>query len=167
MLTKIKWQTKERLVIISQREFYAKILKHTTSQEPYVPGTRTLPSHKANSHFNEDYAAAEEMWRPSVACHSYQVLHTWLITDYETGIPHWIGGCVCVCVCACVSAIAQFVSRSLKEKHCVFRMPPTAIIKKVEECAPVWNTNSLNVTFIHHHKVCAFKICCFIVKLNV
>ena len=56
-----------------------------------------------------------------------------------------VGVTVCVCVCACVWAcacacdrpLAQFVYRSLKLKHCVFRMPPITIIKKVKSCAPV------------------------------
>jgi len=80
---------KEGLTIISQRKFYTKILEHT-STEPYIPGTITLLSHKTNSLCNEDSAAAEEMRRPSVACHSYRVLHNGLITDYDTDIPHWI-----------------------------------------------------------------------------
>jgi hypothetical protein len=66
---------KEGQTIISQRKFYTKILEHTISPEPYIPGTRTLLSHKTNSHGNEVNAVAEEMRRPSVACHSYQVLH--------------------------------------------------------------------------------------------
>jgi hypothetical protein len=58
---------REGLTIISQRKFYTKILEHTTSPEPYFPGTGTLLSHKTNSHCNEDSAAAEEKRRPSVA----------------------------------------------------------------------------------------------------
>jgi len=79
---------KEGLTIISWRKFYTKILEHTTSTEPYIPGTRTLLSHKTNSHCNEDSVAVEEMKRPSVSCHLYQVLHNGLITDYDTDIPH-------------------------------------------------------------------------------
>ena len=66
---------KEALTIISQRKFYTKIPMHTTSPEPYIPGSRTLLSHKTNTHCNEDSAAAEEMRRPSAARDSYQVLH--------------------------------------------------------------------------------------------
>jgi len=96
----MKWQMKEGLPFISQRKFCTKILQHTTSPEPYIAGTRNLLSYKTNSHCNEDSAAAEEMRRPSVACHSYQVLHNWLITDYDTDIPHWI-------CCMCVRALAR------------------------------------------------------------
>jgi hypothetical protein len=66
---------KEGLAIISQRKFFTKILETTISAEPYIPGTRTLLSHKTNSHCNEENAVAEEMRKPSLACHSYQVLH--------------------------------------------------------------------------------------------
>ena len=66
---------KKGLTIISQWKFYTKILEHTTSPEPYIPGTRTLLWHKNKSHRNEDNAVAEGMRGPSVACHSYQVLH--------------------------------------------------------------------------------------------
>jgi hypothetical protein len=93
---------KEGLTIISQRKFYTKILEHTTSPETYIPGTRPLLWHKTNSHCNEDSSSAEEMRRPAVACHSYQVLHNWLITDYDTDIPHWIW-----CVCVRVHALAR------------------------------------------------------------
>jgi hypothetical protein len=149
---------KEGLTIISQRKFCIKILQHTTSPEPYIAETRTLLSHETNSHCNEDSTAAEEMRRPSVACHSYQVLLNWLITDFDTDIPHWIW---CVCVCVCALARLQNSFTSLWRSNIVYS--ECHLLRLLRKCAPVWNTNSLTITFIYHHKACAIKIYFFFV----